>query len=677
MKPRRQVLQVSTFPFLAVLLCAMGSLILLLLVMDRRAKAVARAKAIRAASRLEAEEAEAAARRQAELEQRRRALHEQLDRQDHDLRAQVDAAMSQAKTTDESRRAEEERSAQARSQVQMLTSQLTREEEEVKARRGDRSVTSAKAQASEQEVTRLTSELVQLEKTLADFKAARAREPPRYSLVPYRGRRGDNRRPIYLECDGTGLVFHPDRQTLAGGDLSPDHIRAEVTARIARRPSESGTPYLLMLVRPAGIETYYRTVAALDGLKIDFGYEFIEPDWVLDFSRDEKGTSQPRVSPPREGELRMPVAARPAAPDSVAALQQSPAVPLSPGSGGRAAGASGSAYSAGFGSAGPGAAATAESPSAPVSPGALGKGAANPTGFGGGRVAPDQLSAGGSRVPGPVPTGGPTTTDLGRPGANLGKPVGQPEADAVQTPFAAGGSGTRMDVALGSGKPAPADIPTPASKLPAAVQNSAVPVPPVPESTGASNTRRGGGFAVEGSKAVGPTVSAGRAAATGATGGGPNGSSPHAAPGEPAKGADEDTGDRKPTGPAKPLFPDLAGQPDRPRPPPPSRRYGNRDFLILVECSGNSLLVTPGGLHIPADTLIQGPDVGRRLRESIAGLISRRQAMVRPGEPPYRPVIRFQVHPDGLQAYYLAYPALEPLGVVMTRENLRKEETKK
>ena len=37
MRRRRHKLEVSTFPFLAVLLCAMGSLILLLLVIDRRA----------------------------------------------------------------------------------------------------------------------------------------------------------------------------------------------------------------------------------------------------------------------------------------------------------------------------------------------------------------------------------------------------------------------------------------------------------------------------------------------------------------------------------------------------------------------------------------------------------------------------------------------------------------
>ena len=51
MRRRRAKLEVSTFPFLAVLLCAMGSLILLLLVIDRRGKAVARFKALQAAAR--------------------------------------------------------------------------------------------------------------------------------------------------------------------------------------------------------------------------------------------------------------------------------------------------------------------------------------------------------------------------------------------------------------------------------------------------------------------------------------------------------------------------------------------------------------------------------------------------------------------------------------------------
>ena len=52
MRRQRQKLQVSTFPFLAVLLAAMGSLILLLLVMDRRAKIVAAEGEFQAAVKL-------------------------------------------------------------------------------------------------------------------------------------------------------------------------------------------------------------------------------------------------------------------------------------------------------------------------------------------------------------------------------------------------------------------------------------------------------------------------------------------------------------------------------------------------------------------------------------------------------------------------------------------------
>ena len=41
--------------------------------------------------------------------------------------------------------------------------------------------------------------------------------------------------------------------------------------------------------------------------------------------------------------------------------------------------------------------------------------------------------------------------------------------------------------------------------------------------------------------------------------------------------------------------------------------------------------------------------------------------MVRPGEPPYRPLIRLIVRPDGLRSYYLAFPALDHYGVIPRR----------
>ena len=58
------------------------------------------------------------------------------------------------------------------------------------------------------------------------------------------------------------------------------------------------------------------------------------------------------------------------------------------------------------------------------------------------------------------------------------------------------------------------------------------------------------------------------------------------------------------------------------------------------------------------------------LAQAVGNLIARRQASVRPGEPPYRPLVRFQVSNEGLRTYYHVYPLLEQLRVPMTRENV-------
>src|SRR5262245_65982877 len=63
---RRHQLRPDTFPFLAVLLCAMGSLILVLLELDRRARSTANARAETAWRKQEQEKTELRARLRAE-----------------------------------------------------------------------------------------------------------------------------------------------------------------------------------------------------------------------------------------------------------------------------------------------------------------------------------------------------------------------------------------------------------------------------------------------------------------------------------------------------------------------------------------------------------------------------------------------------------------------------------
>ena len=97
---------------------------------------------------------------------------------------------------------------------------------------------------------------------------------------------------------------------------------------------------------------------------------------------------------------------------------------------------------------------------------------------------------------------------------------------------------------------------------------------------------------------------------------------------------------------------------------------GNRDWVITIECTANALLILQTGQTIAAVTLDQHESADNDLLRSVQKLIARRQASVRSGEPPFRPMIRFRVHGDALRTYYLAYPALEALGIPMSRENV-------
>ncbi|MCI0463265.1 MAG: hypothetical protein L0Z62_40480, partial [Gemmataceae bacterium] len=320
MRRRRQGLQVSTFPFLAVLLCAMGSLILLLLVIDRRAKVVAQVKAQQAAAKAVAENEKAAAARREELERRRQALHAALAEQDQQVRTQINAVQERTESTLKSVQTEEARVRALQEQVQVERDRLTQGEEEIVARRVEAERLTQQAKGSQAELARLTADLQRMEQTLVDLKAARQRQPQRYSVVPYRGRRGDNRRPLYVECTAHGLVFHPDRLTLPSLTVTAQDVRAEIERRIERqRAAGAGVPgkpgekaYLLMLVRPDGIVTYYHTQAFLKGLPLDFGYEFIDAEWILDFPEEENApTSQPWMTAgktDRPGTVPMPVA---------------------------------------------------------------------------------------------------------------------------------------------------------------------------------------------------------------------------------------------------------------------------------------------------------------------------------------------------------------------------------
>src|SRR5205823_2932854 len=122
-----------------------------------------------------------------------------------------------------------------------------------------------------------------------------------------------------------------------------------------------------------------------------------------------------------------------------------------------------------------------------------------------------------------------------------------------------------------------------------------------------------------------------------------------AAPSPPASGTipsgpPSDPGTGKPPSTLQGSLPPVG-----PKTPQPITRpvLGNRDFVITITCYSDHVVVAPGGRHF---TWKQGNDaaIDQAVAQNIQDLIAGRQKFVLPGEPPYRPSIRFLLAPGGL-----------------------------
>jgi hypothetical protein len=125
------------------------------------------------------------------------------------------------------------------------------------------------------------------------------------------------------------------------------------------------------------------------------------------------------------------------------------------------------------------------------------------------------------------------------------------------------------------------------------------------------------------------------------------------------------------------LLPESPGTPSGRPAARTGRSFVSRDWVIPIDCTADAVELLIGRQRFTTHALLTAKPGDNPLLKAVREVIERRQAMVRPGDPPYRPIIRFQVYPDGLQSYYVAFPVLETLQVPMTRENIRKADERK
>jgi hypothetical protein len=261
---------VSLFPFLAVLVCTMGALIVLLVVMAQQAQV--------RASRTTQHATGSAAEQQAEIAQ----LTSRLE----DL-AHSRSAVTQHVTDD--RRV----LSHLEDHIERLRDRLAEVKIAAEQLVDDGNSSAEQRQRDAAEVARLQRLIAEAQQQLAESRLEAERKRRHYAIVPYRGKNGTDRRPIYIECRSDAVIVQPEGVVLKPADfdppLGPGNPLAAAVRAAREYLAESNTadggvaadPYPLLLVRPDGVAAYYKAREALASWDADFGYELVDADWTL------------------------------------------------------------------------------------------------------------------------------------------------------------------------------------------------------------------------------------------------------------------------------------------------------------------------------------------------------------------------------------------------------------
>ena len=238
---------ISLFPFLAVLLCTMGALLVLLVLFSRSAKDGGQAEAD-----------------VAELELAKESLAWRLEQ----LRGVRD------RTADDL--------AKARLQLagtEEHTRELTDELERLEKLHAELVASGAGANKPDADLAALEAKLKSARESLDKSRAEMATKPPAYAVVPYVGKNGTHRRPLYIECCIDGVFLQPEGIRLNPSDFEgppgPGNplasalraAREHIAKTTPANSDPAAQPYPLLLVRPSGVMAYYVAREAIQDRK--------------------------------------------------------------------------------------------------------------------------------------------------------------------------------------------------------------------------------------------------------------------------------------------------------------------------------------------------------------------------------------------------------------------------
>lgn len=273
---RKEDLAPALFPFLAVMVCTIGALVLILGVAVSHASREAKAELQSTQDQYQMQEdfVEVATK---ELHSQREELQEQINRASGNLTHLEDHIQRIEKELAEIAKATETAS--------NTDKQALRNSEEFEKKKS----------ALQKQLEYLQAEITE---KAEDKKTTR----PAFCIIPYKGPNGTSRRPIYIECTAKGVTIQPEGKLLTLEDLRPPHgpgnpLDAALRAIRAKMQQFDGSglnaaAYPLLIVRPNGIASYTLARAAMAAWDDQHGYELIEADMPLTYPPSMPGLKE-------------------------------------------------------------------------------------------------------------------------------------------------------------------------------------------------------------------------------------------------------------------------------------------------------------------------------------------------------------------------------------------------
>ena len=87
------------------------------------------------------------------------------------------------------------------------------------------------------------------------------------------------KQPHYIECREDGVILYPSKKFISLNNLEqPNSALLELIAQVKANRNQE---YIIVVLRPKGIEVFQKVRTLIEKEEIDIGYEPIEEGWTL------------------------------------------------------------------------------------------------------------------------------------------------------------------------------------------------------------------------------------------------------------------------------------------------------------------------------------------------------------------------------------------------------------